>query len=235
MTDLASILQQAQNIVIKVAFKKKITPEAIVSCLSDMGHKNAKSMPRTILKEIAEGEECVITGHLVNSENHLGRSSIIDLNAPAGNNFRQVDHRTIQWIIYKNVKYSLGNKSTTEELPLKRDKQSKNFEVTQLQPGMWVCEVAYYKVKEDPDKDLVTVAVVQNTAAPFGCSRAILEEQFFHSSSYQSVEKVSRTEMVEKMLNAGNIAFTVTFDKKLDEDYIAEVMSDCKAADFNDP
>jgi len=122
MTDLASILQQAQNIVIKVAFKKKITPEAIVSCLSDMGHKNAKSMPRTILKEIAEGEECVITGHLVNSENHLGRSSIIDLNAPAGNNFRQVDHRTIQWIIYKNVKYSLGNKSTTEELPLKRDK-----------------------------------------------------------------------------------------------------------------
>jgi len=41
--------------------------------------------------------------------------------------------------------------------------------------------------------------------------------------------------MVEKMLNAGNIAFTVTFDKKLDEDYIAEVMSDCKAADFNDP
>ena len=60
-------------------------------------------------------------GHLVDCENNLGRSSIIDLNAPLFNNFRQVDHRSIDWIIFKNVKYSLGKKSAkdaSENIPL---------------------------------------------------------------------------------------------------------------------
>ena len=51
-------------------------------------------------------------GHLVDCDNNLGRSAIIDLNAPESNNFRQVDHRSIDYIIYKNVKYSLGKKPT---------------------------------------------------------------------------------------------------------------------------
>ena len=56
------------------------------------------------------GQECIITGYLAQHETDLGRSLIIDLNAK--NMYKQVDHRTINWIIFKNVKYSLG-KSTT--------------------------------------------------------------------------------------------------------------------------
>ena len=38
-----------------------------------------------------------------------------DLNAPRYNNYRQVDHRTIEFIILKNVKYVLskGGKPAT--------------------------------------------------------------------------------------------------------------------------
>lgn len=48
-----------------------------------------------------------MTCHLVNVENNLGRSTVIDLTAKTPSKFRQIDHRTIQWIIFRNVKYIL--------------------------------------------------------------------------------------------------------------------------------
>ena len=41
-----------------------------------------------LTKVVAEGKECTITGHLVECDNNLGRSLIIDLNAQKPNNFR---------------------------------------------------------------------------------------------------------------------------------------------------
>ena len=48
----------------------------------------------------------------------LGRSTVIDLSAKTDNKFRQVDHRTIEWLIVKNVKYVLkksGGKKVEKE------------------------------------------------------------------------------------------------------------------------
>ena len=45
--------------------------------------------------------------HLVEAENMLGRSTVIDLNAKGENKFRQVDHRSIEFIILRNIKYTL--------------------------------------------------------------------------------------------------------------------------------
>ena len=44
---------------------------------------------------------------------------VVDLNSDSG--FKQVDHRTINWIIYKNVKYSLGKSAKKEDVPLKSE------------------------------------------------------------------------------------------------------------------
>jgi len=49
--------------------------------------------------------------HLVNSEYSLGRSTVINLNSESENKFRLVDHRTIEFIILRNTKYSLGTRS----------------------------------------------------------------------------------------------------------------------------
>ena len=98
-------------------------------------------------KNIVEGKKSEITGHLVDSEAIMGRSLIIDLNAPKGKGFRTVDHRTIEYIIFKNVKYTLGKRdSGIEELPLKREKDAAKFNASKLGVENWYSSISYYKV-----------------------------------------------------------------------------------------
>lgn len=55
---------------------------------------------------------------LIKSEDSLGRSTVIDLDATTPNKYRQVDHRTIEYIILRNVKYiqkKSGKKEIDEE------------------------------------------------------------------------------------------------------------------------
>ena len=70
------------------------------------------------------------------------------------NNFRQVDHRTIEHIIYRNVKYTLGKKAAgSEEFPLKYAKNAPKWSATKLAVGNWFSSVSYYKVKSITDKE----------------------------------------------------------------------------------
>lgn len=108
---------------------------------------------KKLSKDVVEGESVEITGHLVSSDNNLGRSLVIDLNAPMNNNFRQVDHRTIEYLIYKNVKYSLGKKAPGAEFPLKHEKGAAKWKSDKLAVGNWFSSVSYYKVKSITDKD----------------------------------------------------------------------------------
>jgi len=48
-----------------------------------------------------------MTCHMVQVENDLGRSLVIDLKTEHENKLRQIDHRSINYIIFKNVKYSV--------------------------------------------------------------------------------------------------------------------------------
>ena len=124
MTDLVSILESVGDTVFKIAFKKKISEKKVAEDLDGLTAEdlNDPAVLAMFSKELIQGEEVEMVCHLCESENFMGRSLVIDLNAPEGKGFRQVDHRTIQWIVYKNVKYVLGKKEKgTEELPLKVD------------------------------------------------------------------------------------------------------------------
>jgi len=63
-------------------------------------------------KVLTHSKRSVITGYLVNTENNLGRSTVIDLK---DNTVKQVDHRTIEWIVFKNVKYLINKKGKRED------------------------------------------------------------------------------------------------------------------------
>ena len=55
-----------------------------------------------MVKDLVQGKEITITGRLSKTMNKLGRSLIVDL---PSRGYRTVDHRTIKWIVVKNVKY----------------------------------------------------------------------------------------------------------------------------------
>ena len=119
MTGLAELLHSVQDIIFTVSFKKRPTEANAVQLLQNAGKnwfKDDKQMA-AMAKSVVEGENCVMTCHMVEVENNLGRSLVIDLKADSeANRFRQIDHRSIQSIIFKNVKYVLkkGGKSFSE-------------------------------------------------------------------------------------------------------------------------
>lgn len=66
---------------------------------------NAGDTVFTVTFTKADGNKRVLTGVLLETENHLGRSNVVDLQVQDVNNRRQVDHRTIEELILKGVKY----------------------------------------------------------------------------------------------------------------------------------
>ena len=53
--------------------------------------------------------------HMVEADGALGRSTVIDLSAKTANKFRQVDHRSISFLILRNVKYVLSKGSQKQK------------------------------------------------------------------------------------------------------------------------
>ena len=97
-------------------------------------------------KELIEGEICDMVCFLVKAESRLGRSTVIDLSSTHENRFRQIDHRTIEHIIYNNAKYELkkgGKKAESDVADLKKDEPKWDF--AKLSVGNSFSGTHYYK------------------------------------------------------------------------------------------
>lgn len=156
MTDLSEILETSKDTIFKVQFRKKLDEKLVQQKLASVKFADIKKEKelKKLSKDLTEGELVEFVGHKVESDNNLGRTLMIDLEAPEKNNFRQIDHRTIEHIIFKNVKYILGRKDkNAPELPLKFDKDASKWTLSKLAVGNWFSSVQYYKIKSITDKD----------------------------------------------------------------------------------
>jgi len=114
-TEIAEILMSARDAIVEVNFHKQANAKTIKDRLTELsGLTEAKAMKE--LTSILKGDERTMIGHVVGTEPVLGRSVLIDLEKEkimripkAGDEWdsrtRQVDHRTINWLVYKNTKY----------------------------------------------------------------------------------------------------------------------------------
>jgi len=99
--------------------------------------------------------------HLVDVENNLGRSTVIDLNAKTPSKFRQVDHRSIEFIIFENVKYVLrkGAGKTNDSMSTDADSEDKKEEPKwnskELEVGNWFSGTRYFRAVEDKGDSVI--------------------------------------------------------------------------------
>jgi len=90
MTELSIILQSCGDFIFKVQFRKKVDASDVETKLS--GFKPADlSKPATatqLSKQLIEGDRCEMVCHLIECDNNLGRSIVVDLKAIPGRNIR---------------------------------------------------------------------------------------------------------------------------------------------------
>lgn len=106
--------EETRESVFTVCFTKKATADDILEVMAvfDNESKGKKVSPirrKQIAKMCLEcGAERILKGYMLQSEPFMGRSNVYDLEVPRGQHaIRQVDHRTIKWLILRNVKYEV--------------------------------------------------------------------------------------------------------------------------------
>ena len=106
LTKVAQVLESANTACFTVCFTTKADDKHVKDRLKEIKPaelKDGKKL-KELSKELLLGKETTIVGRLSKSMGKLGRSLIIDLPTQG---YRQVDHRTIKWLIVKNVKYTV--------------------------------------------------------------------------------------------------------------------------------
>lgn len=112
-TQLIEIFSKVGDTIFTVNFNKQPKAKDINDALANInkGKIIANAEIKKVVKEAYKGENRTLIGYLKHTETGFGRSSVIDLEQERGDNpdwdarTRQVDHRTLNWLISKNVKY----------------------------------------------------------------------------------------------------------------------------------
>lgn len=113
-TELIDILERAGATIFTVCFfkqpkEKDVLDETLAVLRQEVGQVDLPTLEKHVkqaIKRSIHGEERIIVGHLIQSEPKMGRSQVVDLSVPhTEHSIRLVDHRSLQWMILRGVKY----------------------------------------------------------------------------------------------------------------------------------
>ena len=168
--------------------------------------------------------------HMVEVENNLGRSLVIDLTAEGDNKFKQVDHRSIDHIIFRNVKYVLkkGAKAAEEE---EYKKDAPKWNSSGLALGNWFSGTRYFQAVSTSGDEVTCKSQGQEIVI----SKDILEYEMNNANVFQKEETLPLTQVATKLTEANATAFTACFTTKVDEKAVQEKLASVKAATLKDP
>lgn len=115
-TELIGIFNSVGDTIFTVNYHKQPSADSINDAIESANR--GKILPikemKKLIKDAYKGEERTLVGYLIKNETGFGRSMVIDLEADTSKStkdwdsrIRQVDHRTLNWLIWKNVKYQV--------------------------------------------------------------------------------------------------------------------------------
>lgn len=140
---------------------------------------------------------------------------MIDLRADPANNYRQVDHRTIESIVYKNVRYVLKKGgSNLSDIDTRIPAGSPMWNASQLSIGDIFSGTSYYETvsmigtKRDP---AVLCYDKLNKNDPVEIDRSILNTNFDNANVFDKEEKISKTALATKLIETDSRAIQVCF------------------------
>ncbi len=99
-----TMLKTAGDAVMQVTFHKQVDALEAFEAIKSGNVLKSHAEQKKALKEALKGEERVLNGYMLTSENTMGRTLFYDLDAKAP---RWVDHRTITSLILKGIKYQV--------------------------------------------------------------------------------------------------------------------------------
>jgi len=108
---LAQIVKdETRGCVFKCCFLKAVTQASLEETLlqlTELPSTMKKVDLKKVSKELLKGEKRELTGYFVDVDESTGRFKVVDLNADGVGQarFRQVDPRTLEWVIIRGVKY----------------------------------------------------------------------------------------------------------------------------------
>ena len=227
MTGLAELLQSVQDHVFTVSFRKQATEDKAIELLKNADKNALKDQKQLsqLSKDIVSGSNCTLTCHMIEVENNLGRSLVIDLDAKSPSKFRQVDHRTIEHIIFQNVKYVLkkGGKGLDDALA-ERKKDDPKWDAKQLAVGNWFSGTSYYRAESVSGDNVIC----KSQDKQIEISKDILEYEMHNSKVFSTEEKMSLTNVATKLTEANNKCFTVCFTTMVNEKRVKEKLEELK-------
>lgn len=112
-TELIEIFSHVGDTVFTVCYNKQTDVKDIIKVIDQSTSVDSHYVLGKKIKEAFKGEERILTGYLLSTETGFGRSIVIDLALDRGTNInwdariRQVDHRSLNWLVHKNVKYTV--------------------------------------------------------------------------------------------------------------------------------
>lgn len=114
-TEINHILANIGQQIFTVNFNKQVKSidikKKLLTAIKDeegkpLSYEEIEKNLQKISKDLNKGEERTLIGYLLEINNEMGRSIAIDLEIEKKQNrLRQIDHRTINYLIFKNTKY----------------------------------------------------------------------------------------------------------------------------------
>lgn len=97
-----------------------------------------------------------------------------------------------------------------------------------LKSGEWLSGTVYYKILGTSSTNNSSKDIITSYNEALNVENSILEKEMISASQFDVTERVTRTEMVHKLINAGSNVFTVKFKKQMSGQDLQEFLEEEK-------